>query len=94
MTPSWLPYLLIVWIVLDIVQIVLFSMRISNLKKHHREQLNVEIHKSLNDGWIEGRLSLPVVQHCNRRTDYEMIRHQWDPEKCPECKIIRDLLEE
>lgn len=35
-----------------------------------------------------------MVQHCNRKTDYEMIVHIFNPDGCMECSVIRDLVYE
>lgn len=93
MPPSWVIYLLVFWILLDIIQGVLFALKLQKLNSKHNEEMSVAKHNAFNHGWNEARLSLPIVQHCNRRTDYELIRHQWDPDACKECKIIRDLLD-
>lgn len=31
------------------------------------------------------------VDHCNARTDYEMITHRYAPDKCDECQRIASL---
>lgn len=33
------------------------------------------------------------VQHCNARTDYVMVKHQFQPDDCGECADIVDLCE-
>lgn len=94
MTPQWLPYFLAVWIILDVAQISLFSYRIHNLKDHKAEELAIARKVAYDHGFISARLSLPIVQHCNSRTNYEFIKHEWDPEKCKHCKEVQDILNE
>lgn len=43
---------------------------------------------------VELAKTLPIVQHCNSRTDYEFIKHRWDPERCVHCKEVQDILNE
>lgn len=35
-----------------------------------------------------------IVQHCNPRTEYELIRHPYDPDGCPHCAELRELATE
>jgi hypothetical protein len=32
-----------------------------------------------------------LVQHCNPRTEYELIKHPYEPDACTECQIIREI---
>lgn len=33
-----------------------------------------------------------TVDHCNSRTEYELIRHLYDPENCDECSRIQSVI--
>lgn len=70
------------FIVVFMLALYLFGRDIQKLKRKHKEELkNV-------------RESLPFVQHCNRRTNYEFINHRYDPETCKHCAEIQDVLNE
>lgn len=72
----------IVFLVMFIVSLYLFERDVQKLKTKHKEELS------------KVRQSLPVVQHCNSRTNYEFIKHQYDPERCKHCKEVQELLNE
>lgn len=80
-------------VVLFIISLYLFEREINKLKKQHKEELSVVKCDAFDHGWNEARLSLPIVQHCNRKTNYEFIHHRWDPGSCKLCLEIKELLE-
>lgn len=41
---------------------------------------------------IRQGLARPTVQHCNARTGYELIVHDYDPDECRQCDELRDLV--
>lgn len=51
------------------------------------------LHKLADGSCMPGEIE-PVgrnVEHCNERTDYDMIVHRYAPDDCDECRRIADL---
>lgn len=80
-------------LILFIISIYLFERKINKLKEQYREELCIAKRDAFDRGRNEARLSLPIVQHCNRKTNYEFIHHRWDPGSCELCLEIKELLE-
>jgi hypothetical protein len=81
----WIALVFVIFAVGDLLFAYAVSKKIRNLIAIHKLELKIAKDDILR--------TLPLVQHCNQKTNYEMIVHRWCPDKCEHCKEILDLLE-
>lgn len=101
---------LVFWIAIAFMIYVLgdlfFIIAIRKKLKKHEIQLRIKHANGYTLGWndavekidevVEAYFERPknMVHHCNRKTNYEMIIHPFDPDNCENCKEIKGLLQE
>lgn len=85
---------IVFYILITIANAVYYLIKFRNVVKDHRLELELAEQRAWKAAQKEWSNKVGMVQHCNSRTDYEFIKHIYNPDGCVHCKEIEDLIRE
>lgn len=96
---AWIALAFLIFAIVDFFFVAVTRKKIRNLQEIHKLELRIAKEEAYKNGFdnaskVAINSAYGLVQHCNSRTNYEMIEHHYNPDGCNHCAEIREIIEE